>query len=141
MPTGRVERRVAQTEVVELVPMGDSAIAKVEATTENVSSRGARVITNSICAPGKFVRLEAPNDHVNVPAQVIYCQPLEEGQFAVGLQFDRRGRASIADDAIWFRATILLLCHGLIHRHFNMMFVAKRMKLLAPLILTHSLSP
>lgn len=93
VPTGRVERRMAKAEVAELLPVsdvGDSAIARVEAIIENVSPRGARVITNSICAPGKLVRLNAPNEHLNLPARVIYCQRLEDGRLAVGLQLERR---------------------------------------------------
>lgn len=89
LSTGRVERRIAKTQVVELVPVGESPI-KVEAITENVSPRGARVITNSVCAPGKPMRLNAPNERLNLPARVVYCHPLVgEGKFAVGLQLDR----------------------------------------------------
>jgi len=90
LPTGRVEHRIAKTEVVELLPVGDSPIAKVEAVTENVSPRGARVITDSICAPGKFVRLDAPEEHLKLPARVVYCQRLDQGKFAVDLQLNGR---------------------------------------------------
>jgi hypothetical protein len=68
----------------------ESPIAKVEAITENVSPQGARVITDSICAPGKFVRLDAPAEYLQLPARVVYCQRLEERKFAVGLQLDVR---------------------------------------------------
>ena len=64
--TGRVERRIAKTQVVELVPASESPIAKVEGVTENVSPRGARVITDSVCAPGKIVRLDAAKERVNL---------------------------------------------------------------------------
>lgn len=64
--------------------------AKVEGVTENVSPRGARVITDSVCAPGKLVRLDAPNEHANLPGRVIYCHPVGEGKFAVGLRLDVR---------------------------------------------------
>jgi PilZ domain-containing protein len=68
----------------------ESPIAKVEAVTENVSPQGARVITDSICAPGKLVRLDAPAEHLQLPARVVYCQRLEERKFAVGLQLEVR---------------------------------------------------
>lgn len=90
VPTGRYERRVAKAEVVKLLPVGESETAKVEAVTENVSPRGARVITNSSYAPGEHVRLDAPNEHLNLPVRVVYCQRLEDARFAVGLQLDRR---------------------------------------------------
>jgi len=70
--------------------VGESPIAKVEAITENVSPQGARVITHSICAPGKLVRLDATAEHLQLPARVVYCQRLEERKFAVGLQLEVR---------------------------------------------------
>jgi hypothetical protein len=90
LPTGRFEQRIARTEVVELLDVSESPIAKVEAITENVSPQGARVITGSICAPGKLVRLDAPAEHLQLPARVVYCQRLEERKFAVGLQLNVR---------------------------------------------------
>jgi len=90
LPTGRVEHRIAKTEVVELLPVGDSPLAKVEAVTENVSPRGARVITDSICAPGRFVRLDAPEERLKLAARVVYCQRLDQGKFAIGLQLNGR---------------------------------------------------
>jgi len=89
VPTGRLQHRIPKAEVVELLGV-ESPIAKVEAIIENVSPRGARVITNSICAPGKQVRLNAPNEHLNLRGRVVYCQRLEDGRFAVGLQLDGR---------------------------------------------------
>ena len=90
LPTGRVEHRIAKIEVVELLHVGESPVAKVEAITENVSPQGARVITDSICARGTLVRLDAPAEHLQLPARVVYCQRLEERKFAVGLQLDVR---------------------------------------------------
>ncbi len=90
VPTGRIERRITQTQVVELVPVDNSSIAKVKAFTENVSPRGARVITDSVCAPSKLVRLDAVAERLKLMARVAYCQRLDEGEFAVGLQFDVR---------------------------------------------------
>ncbi len=90
LPTGRVEHRIAKAEVVALLHVGDSPLAKVEAVTENVSPRGARVITDSICAPGRFVRLDAPEEHLNLTARVVYCQCLDKRKFAIGLQLEGR---------------------------------------------------
>lgn len=89
MPTGRFELRMAEAEAVELLPLGDPT-AKVEAITENVSPRGVRVITNSNFAPGKLVRLGAPEEDLNLPARVVYCQRLGKSKFAVGLELDGR---------------------------------------------------
>ena len=90
LPTGRFERRIAKTEVVELLHVGESPIAKVEAITENVSSQGARVITDSICAAGERLRLNALEEHLQLPVRVVYCQRLEERKFALGLQLEVR---------------------------------------------------
>lgn len=90
MPTGRFERRRAKAEAVELLRLGESPTPKIKAITENVSPTGARVITNATCTPGEFVRLEAPAERVNLPAQVVYCHRLGERKFAVGLLFDAR---------------------------------------------------
>jgi hypothetical protein len=90
LPTGRFEQRIPRTEVVELLHVGESPIAKVEAITENVSSQGARVITDSICATGKRLRLNALEGLLQLPARVVYCQRLEERKFAVGLRLDVR---------------------------------------------------
>ncbi len=90
LPTGRVEHRIAKIEVVELLHVGESLVAKVEAITENVSLRGARVITDSICSPGKLVSLDAPEEHLKLQARVVYCQFLGKGKFAIGLQLDER---------------------------------------------------
>ncbi len=90
MPTGRFERRMAKAEDVELLRLSESPTPKVKAITENVSPTGARVITDATCAPGEFVRLEAPKEHLNLPGQVVYCQRVGEAKFAVGLLFDAR---------------------------------------------------
>lgn len=88
VPLGRFDRRVVKAESVELLHFGESATPKVDAITQNVSPRGARVITNSMCSPGEVVRLGAPNERLNVLARVVYCQRVEESRFAVGLRLD-----------------------------------------------------
>lgn len=90
VPTGRLERRIAKTEPVMLLHLDQSPIAKVEAFTENVSPRGARVITDSVCAPGQLVCLDAMEERLKLTARVVYCQRLDEGKFAVGVQLDVR---------------------------------------------------
>jgi hypothetical protein len=90
VPTGRFERRIAKAKIVELLHMDELPMEKHEATTENVSPQGARIITDSICAPGKPVLLNAPEEKLKLPARVVYCQRLEDGRFAVGLQLNTR---------------------------------------------------
>src|SRR5207244_13576711 len=86
MPTGRFEQRIAKTEVVGLLHLDGSSTAKVEAFTENVSPRGARVINDSVCAPGKLVRLDASEEQVNLLGRVECCQHVGDGKFGVDLR-------------------------------------------------------
>lgn len=90
VPTGRLEPRIAKTEPVMLLHLDQFPIAKVEAFTENVSPRGARVITDSVCAPGQLVCLDAMEERLKLTARVVYCQRLDEEKFAVGVQLDVR---------------------------------------------------
>ena len=66
MPTGRFEQRIAKVEVVELLHVDQWPMKKDEAITENVSTRGTRVMTDSICAPGKHVLLTVPDENVKL---------------------------------------------------------------------------
>jgi len=88
VPTGRLEQRIAKTEAVMLLYLDESPIAKIQALIQNVSPRRARVISDSVCVPGKLVRLDALEEHLKLMARVVYCQRLAEGKFAVGLQLD-----------------------------------------------------
>lgn len=90
LPTGRAEYRIEKKEAVDLLPVGEATTAKVKAITENVSSRGARVITDLTYPPGKLVRLEAPEEHLQLVGRVVYCQRLEQKKFAVGLELSKR---------------------------------------------------
>lgn len=90
VPTGRFERRITKAHAVELLDKEELPMTEHGAITENVSSRGARVITDSTCAPGESVVLGALEENLKSPARVVYCQRLADGRFAVGLQFNRR---------------------------------------------------
>jgi hypothetical protein len=85
VPTGRYEKRTARTVTVELLRLDESRLNK-RAVTENVSPRGARVVTELICAPGKHVLVTAPEEGVKSLARVVYCQRVESTKFVVGLQ-------------------------------------------------------
>jgi hypothetical protein len=85
VPTGRHESRTARAVNVELVRLDESQ-RKEEAVTENLSPRGARVVTELICLPGNHVLLTSPQEGVKSVARVIYCERLDNRRFAVGLQ-------------------------------------------------------
>jgi hypothetical protein len=54
--------------------------------TENVSPRGARIVTEWNCTPGKHLLVTVPEEGAKSLARVVYCQRVESTKFAVGLQ-------------------------------------------------------
>ena len=68
----------------------NAGLRGLKGVTENVSPRAAWVITDSVRARGKLVRLDAPKERVNLPGCAVYHHRLGEGKFAVGLQLDVR---------------------------------------------------
>ena len=85
VPTGRYEKRTARAVTVELLLLDESQHNK-RAVTENVSPRGARIVTDWNCAPGNHLLVTAPEEGVKSLARVVYCQHVESKKFAVGLQ-------------------------------------------------------
>jgi hypothetical protein len=83
--TGRHEKRTPRAVTVEVLRLGESQSNK-RAVTENVSPRGARIVTDWNCAPGKHVLVTAPEEGVKSLARVAYCQCVGSSKFAVGLQ-------------------------------------------------------
>jgi len=97
--TGRVEKRIRLE-----VPMEISSLQKLDptdpaekTTAENVSARGVRVLTKHAWSPQErllVTSLTSPiGNERSMPARVVYCQPLAEGVFGVGLQFEK-GKAT-----------------------------------------------
>jgi PilZ domain len=84
--SGRYEKRTAKTVTVEVLRLGESPVS-VRTVTENVSPRGVRIVTDLTCPPGKHVLVTAPEEGVKSLARVVYCQRLESGKVALGLQF------------------------------------------------------
>ena len=84
-PTGRFEKRIVRTVRVEISSL-DDPLLKEMAHTENISSRGARVITHREWTPRSLVLVISPKDNVRSCAQIVYSQSLGEGRFAVGLE-------------------------------------------------------
>jgi hypothetical protein len=57
-----------------------------EGITENVSSRGARVVTNRPWKPNERLNLRSLMGNFKSRARVVYCEPLGSNSFAIGLQ-------------------------------------------------------
>ncbi len=55
--------------------------------TENVSSRGVRVISRSEWLLDDTILVALPGFHFTSAARVAYCDPLGDGRFGTGLEF------------------------------------------------------
>jgi len=80
VPTGRYDVGLPKQKL--LLYLDESPMEKHGATTENVSPLGTRVITDSICNPGKPLLLNVAEENLKLPARVAYCQRLEDGRLA-----------------------------------------------------------
>jgi hypothetical protein len=58
-----------------------------EATTENVSAHGARIVTTQAFRPSEQLYVTSSGTLSQVAARVVYCRPVTEGVFQVGLYF------------------------------------------------------
>jgi hypothetical protein len=85
-PSERIEKRVTVAAPIYLNRVPESGTFE-KGLTENVSPRGARVVTWHSWQPGDEPRLTPPSCEFHLSARVIYCQPVREGLFSVGLQF------------------------------------------------------
>jgi hypothetical protein len=83
---GRNEKRVTMAVPVCLVTAEKLLVAD-QAMTANVSSQGARVVSRRRWQPEEEPRLALSSGELRTQAKVIYCEPLADGQFCIGLQF------------------------------------------------------
>jgi PilZ domain len=85
MPTGRSEKRTPTELAVELSHVGKTFV-KERVLTENLSSRGLRVVTKSMWPPGARVCVSFAGEEIDERARIVYCQRLANKRFAVGLE-------------------------------------------------------
>ena len=95
---GRVEKRVAMAVPVDLV-IADEMLVAERVITVNVSPHGARVVTKRRWRVEEQPWLASLTSYFRLQGSVVYCQPLTNGDFCVGLRF----RASLIDwgDSLW----------------------------------------
>jgi hypothetical protein len=88
----RVERRV--TMEIPVILDGHRQMPGKESTfTENVSARGARVVSTRRWEQGEQLTLVARTGEFRSSARVAYCQPLQGDGFAIGVEFlEPKGR-------------------------------------------------
>jgi hypothetical protein len=94
---GRVEKRTHLKMPVQ-ISRGqslDRADVIENTTTENVSSRGVRVLTRRALQPQEWLWVTPVlGSEMPKPAQVVYCQPVAGELFGVGLQFREGNKAA-----------------------------------------------
>jgi hypothetical protein len=64
----------------------DVHTAAQQGMTENVSQRGARIVTSHPLQPNDRVTVRSLLGSLRSRARVVYCQPLAKGSFAIGLE-------------------------------------------------------
>jgi hypothetical protein len=90
MPSDRrIDPRVSIGVLVYLVSASRERSAE-QAVTENVSAGGACVICNRRWHPGEWHAVSPLSLSVQLSGRVIYCRPLSDKRFCVGLAFERR---------------------------------------------------
>ncbi len=84
--SGRLEKRIRL--VVPLHVSGlENPSTTERATTENVCSLGARVLTLRPKEPQERLMIRSSVGDLKALARVVYCQRLDDGRFGVGLEF------------------------------------------------------
>ncbi|MBS1839366.1 MAG: hypothetical protein JSS69_14810 [Acidobacteria bacterium] len=91
-PFNRTENRIPMEVGVYLE--GNRQVPGAEATiTENVSAKGARVVSVRKWEPNDQLVLTSRNGEFRSAGRVAYCQPLQGDGFAIGVEFlDAKGR-------------------------------------------------
>ena len=81
----RGENRSPVHVTVDLSGLDIHTIAQ-QGMTENVSARGARVVTSKPWQPNEHVTVRSLLGSLRSRARVVYCQPLGNDSFAIGLE-------------------------------------------------------
>jgi hypothetical protein len=82
---GRTEKRIMKAVPVSLAVAEELPIAE-QVLTVNVSRHGARLNTKRKWKPGERPRVAKGRSQAPIEAKVVYCEPLAEGRFCVGLE-------------------------------------------------------
>jgi len=85
MQPGRYEKRGATAVAVMLT--GQDCASRTELTlTENISARGARVVTKKRWSANDSLVIKSLEGDFQSEARVIYSQPIRESVYAIGLE-------------------------------------------------------
>jgi hypothetical protein len=83
-PPFRGENRTPRRLLVEICSL-ENAAHEVTSTT-NVSSHGARILTKAAWTPNQNVSVREVSGNFSLRAHVVYCKPLPDRSFSIGLE-------------------------------------------------------
>jgi len=84
-PQGRYDKRTAAA-VAVMLTSPESAFATELALTENISERGARVLTKRLWFANESLVIKSLEGDLQSEARVVYRQPVREDVYAIGLE-------------------------------------------------------
>ncbi len=88
----RAEKRIPM-EIPVMIDGHRQAPGSESTFTENVSARGARVVSVRCWEQGEKLTFASRTGEFRSPARVAYCQPLQGEGFAIGVEFlEPKGR-------------------------------------------------
>jgi len=93
---GRSEARILKRLAAEL-SRPDKSMSREMTFTENMSIRGARVITVRRWQPGTRVLVTFHRNGVRSEGRVAYCQRNESGNFAIGVELSGQVQRRMGD--------------------------------------------
>lgn len=87
--SGRTEKRNRVSMDVRLLSLQSPGIIE-DTQMDNVSTRGARVLTTQPLQPQEPLLVASTDGTLQTHARVVYCKRLAVRRYAVGLKFERR---------------------------------------------------
>jgi hypothetical protein len=82
----RTENRIPMA--VAILISGNDRVPGIEVTfTENVSTRGARIVSQNAWRRNERLQIASRPGNFRADARVAYCERLREAGFAIGLEF------------------------------------------------------
>jgi len=85
----RLEARISAMEPVQLSSLDQPSVSE-PTSTQNISSRGARVMTQRIWEPGSRLLIRSLRSDFWAQARVVYWRSFSSSRFAIGLEFVAR---------------------------------------------------
>ncbi|HTZ74105.1 MAG TPA: PilZ domain-containing protein [Candidatus Aquilonibacter sp.] len=102
---GRMEARVPIVIPIYLQDAKRATRLPELALTENVSATGARLVTKWRRQPGRQQRLTLLSGDTMLSAEIVYCHPIPEGGYRIGLKLLERSAGWWNEQAVPPRAS------------------------------------